>query len=300
MKRIMLLTIFILTACAGGHRYSWETQRVDRQDGIYGDWTTSNHSNEFSNWTSSRVLGSEGGLFSNQSYIEVQSSQQANIYVGINIGDAYICGDYIRTKMAWAWDYSDGQAIIEETRLNVSENNESLKFSDSFEWEREKNRFIHMLNIFDKLTIQSEDTCGEVTIVRFDIEGTHHLTTTETRSDGMTSVVRSESNVSDHIKYHKKGVFGFGFQNLTDDARRLLDRDTGIEVISVAKGSPVDNAGLLVGDYVIFVDNNPLNNVTESSKVFDEGDYRGRSRSTLTIIRDGQTKEIEVDLQGLE
>jgi len=33
-------------------------------------------------------------------------------------------------------------------------------------------------------------------------------------------------------------------------------------------------------------------------KVFDEGDYSRRSKATLTVIRDGQTKKIEVDLQG--
>ena len=298
MKKLILLTIFILSACASGPRYSWETQWVDRQDGIYGDWTTFNRSNEFSNWTSSRVLGSKGGLFSNQSYIEVQSGQNTNTYVGINIGDGYICGDSIVTKMAWV--SSDGQKKIESNYLRTSKNNEELVFANNSYAEPEKNRFIHMLNIYDKLTIQSEDTCGEVTIVRFDIEGTHHLTTIETSSDGMTNVSKSESNMSDHIKYHKKGVFGFNFQDLTDDARRLLDRDTGVKVISVVKGSPVDNGGLLVGDYVIFLDNNPLNNVTESMKVFDEGDYSRRSKATLTIIRDGQTKEIEVDFQGIE
>ena len=52
-----------------------------------------------------------------------------------------------------------------------------------------------------------------------------------------------------------------------------------------------------IGSDVNFLDNNPLNNVAESMKVFDEGDYSRRSKATLTFIRDGQTKKIEVDLQ---
>jgi len=296
MKRILLLTVFLISACASGPRYSFESQWVDRQDGVYGDWTTSNNSNEFNVWTSSRVLGSKGGLFSNQSYIEVQSGRNTNTYVGINISDGYICGDSIVAKMAW--EGFDGQKKIESTYFRTSKNNEELMFSKNRYAETEQNRFIHMLNIWDKLTIQTEDTCGEVTIVRFGIEGTHHMTTTETSPEGMTNVSRAERTVADHIKYHKKGVFGFNFQDLTDDARRLLDRDSGVKVISVVKGSPVDNGGLLVGDYVIFLDNKPLNNVAESMKVFDEGDYSRRSKATLTVIRDGQTKKIEVDLQG--
>jgi len=296
MKRIFLLTVFLISACASGPRYSFESQWVDRQDGVYGDWTTSNKSNEFNVWTSSRSLGSKGGLFSNQSYIEVQSGRNTNTYVGINIGDRYICGDSIVAKMAW--EGFDGQKKIESTYLRTSKNNEELMFSKNRYAEPEQNRFIHMLNIWDKLTIQTEDTCGEVTLVRFGIEGTHHMTTTSTSPEGMTNVSRSERTVADHIKYHKKGVFGFNFQDLTDDERRLLGRDTGVKVIAVVNGSPVDNGGLLVGDYVILLDNNPLNNVAESMRVFDEGDYSRRSKSTLTIIRNGQTKEIEVDLQG--
>ena len=295
MKRILLLTVFLISACASGPKWNWEVQPEKRENGTYGSWVTSNPRNEFGSWTSSKALGTKDGWLKKQPFIEVQGSQYTNTYVGVDTGDSYICGDSINTKLAW--EDSSGRKSIETRYFRTSKNNETLIFSDRNARTWEKHRFLYQLNFWDKLTIQTEDTCGEVTIVRFDIEGTHHVTTTETNSEGFIDTIRSEVSMSDHLKYHKKGVFGFNFQDLTDDARRLLDRDTGVKVISVVKGSPVDNGGLLVGDYIIFLDNNPLNNVTESSKVFDEGDYRRRSKATLTIIRDGQTKEIEVDLQ---
>tara|TARA_B100000780_G_scaffold29418_1_gene18641 strand:+ start:57 stop:941 length:885 start_codon:yes stop_codon:yes gene_type:complete len=292
MKRLLLLTAILLTACASGPKWNWEVQPEEREDGIYGSWVTSNPSNEFGSWTSSKVLGTKSGWLKKQPFIEVQGSH----YVGVDIGDSYICGDSINTKLAW--EDSSGRKFIETLYFRTSKNNETLIFSDRNAWALERNRFLYQLNLWDKVTIQTEDTCGEVTIVRFDIEGTHHVSTIETNSEGFIHTIKSEGSMSDHIKYHKKGVFGFNFQDLTDDARRLLDRDSGVKVISVVKGSPVDNGGLLVGDYVIFLDNKPLNNVAESMKVFDEGDYSRRSKATLTVIRDGQTKKIEVDLQG--
>jgi len=292
MTRLLLLTAIFLTACASGPKWNWEVQPEEREDGIYGSWVTSNPSNEFGSWTSSKVLGTKSGWLKKQPFIEVQGSH----YVGVDIGDSYICGDSINTKLAW--EDSSGRKFIETLYFRTSKNNETLIFSDRNAWALERNRFLYQLNLWDKVTIQTEDTCGEVTIVRFDIEGTHHVSTIETNSEGFIHTIKSEGSMSDHIKYHKKGVFGFNFQDLTDDARRLLDRDSGVKVISVVKGSPVDNGGLLVGDYVIFLDNKPLNNVAESMKVFDEGDYSRRSKATLTVIRDGQTKKIEVDLQG--
>ena len=294
MKRILLLTVFLISACASGPRYSFESQWVDRQDGVYGDWTTSNNSNEFNVWTSSRVLGSKGGLFSNQSYIEVQSGRNTNTYVGINIGDRYICGDSIVAKMAW--EGFDGQKKIESTYLRTSKNNEELMFSKNRYAEPEQNRFIHMLNIWDKLTIQTEDTCGEVTIVRFGIEGTHHMTTTETSPEGITTVTKSEGTVNDHIKYHKKGKLGFDATNLTKDEVRSLGRDTGIKITQVSKGYPADNAGLMVGDYLIFINTQAIFDLNETTKYLLSDHWRKQTDVVLTVIRNGQTKEIEVDL----
>jgi hypothetical protein len=41
-----------------------------------------------------------------------------------------------------------------------------------------------MLDLYDKLAIQTVYTCGEITIVRFNSEGTHYITTTETNPEG--------------------------------------------------------------------------------------------------------------------
>ena len=191
-KTIGLLAVIItliISACAtgSGPRWLWEVQWVDRQEGTYGNWTTSHNSNEFDVWTRSRVLGSKGGQFSNQSYIHVQSSQGEDAFVGINIGDGFICGDEILVKMAW--EDSQGGKKIETTYLSTSTNNELLLFSYK---RAEKYRFLHMLNLYDKLAIQTVDKCGENTIVRFNIEGTHHMTTTETNPEGHSYTIKSK------------------------------------------------------------------------------------------------------------
>ena len=49
-----------------------------------------------------------------------------------------------------------------------------------------------MLNNWDKLTIQTDDDCGEQTIVRFNIKGTHHMNTTETNPEGDKFTIYSD------------------------------------------------------------------------------------------------------------
>ena len=191
MKLIVLLTVLLISACASGPRWNFEVQPEQRVDGTYLSWITSNRSNEFSTWTSSRVLGSTGGLFSNQSFVEVQSGQNTNVYVGIGIGDGYICGDYVDAKLAWG--LLDVEQRIETIFFRTSKNNERLIFSETY-GQSDKNRFLYMLNYWDKLTIQTDDDCGERTIVRFDIEGTHHVTTTQSNSEGYTDTIKGSGN----------------------------------------------------------------------------------------------------------
>jgi len=292
MKRLLLLTVIFLTACASGPKWNWEVQPEEREDGIYGSWVTSNPSNEFGSWTSSKVLGTKSGWLKKQPFIEVQGSH----YVGVDIGDSYICGDSINTKLAW--EDSSGRKFIETLYFRTSKNNETLIFSDRNAWAWERNRFLYQLNLWDKVTIQAEDTCGEVTIVRFDIEGTHHVSTIETNSEGFINTIKSEGSMSDHIKYHKKGKLGFDAKDLTKDEVRSLDRDTGIKIVYVEKNSPADSAGLMVGDYLIFINNQAIFGMRQTSQYLLSDDWRKQIDVVLTVIRDGQTKKIEVDLQG--
>ena len=110
----------------------------------------------------------------------MQSGRDTNTYVGISIGDGHICGNSILAKLAWGTSY--GEQEIEKIFFGISKNNERLIFPEYSELI--KNRFLHMLNNWDKLTIQTDDNCGERTIVRFNIKGTHHMNTIETNPDG--------------------------------------------------------------------------------------------------------------------
>tara|TARA_B110000908_G_scaffold77242_1_gene92914 strand:- start:1149 stop:1454 length:306 start_codon:yes stop_codon:yes gene_type:complete len=86
-----------------------------------------------------------------------------------------------------AWQDSECGKSVESLYMRKSENNETLIFSDRAYSAWEKYRFMHQLNAWDKLIVQTDDTCGERTIVRFDIKGTHHMSTMEENSDGYSN-----------------------------------------------------------------------------------------------------------------
>ena len=101
----LALIIFTLTGCAANpSRFSSDV--TDRSDGVYGDWTTSTNTNEFSTWRQSVARGEISSGDNGRAYIRIQ-----NGYFGIRPGDGYICGDtncsslscYSRLSADLAW-----------------------------------------------------------------------------------------------------------------------------------------------------------------------------------------------------
>jgi hypothetical protein len=181
--RYFFVLILLVAGCASIPQHYYDGVNVKRSDGLYGDWKTSNHSNEFSSWTSSRVYGEKAGWLSKQPFIEVQGKS----YLGIDTGDSYICGKALRVNLAW--QKNDGQKLIEEISMQTSKNNETLILYGHANSQWKRIRFLHQLNYWDKLTVQTNDSCGEYTIVRFNISGTHHVATTETNAEGFKNTI---------------------------------------------------------------------------------------------------------------
>ncbi len=96
-----------------------------------------------------------------------------------------------------------------------------------------------------------------------------------------------------------RGVLGVVIQPLTPDLAESfgLKQSQGALVAKVAEGSPADKAGLKAGDVIVSYQGTPVRDV---------GEFRNRvaltapgTRETITIVRDGQRREVEVTLGRL-
>lgn len=99
-------------------------------------------------------------------------------------------------------------------------------------------------------------------------------------------------NPSNHPE--KKQKVGINFTDLTIEERRTLGRNTGVKIVNVTMDSPAYYADILVGDYLISIDGQLIANVGKAMEWLETVDWSNRSKSLLTIIRDGQEKNIEV------
>lgn len=188
MKRIILLTAVFLTACASGPRSEYELSQVYRPDGSYGAWTTTNVSNEFNRFVDSRAMGKKHNWSENIPFVRVVDDH----YVGFNIGDGYICAQ-VRLRVKMSWSKSGEASYIAEERFVISDDHTMLEIEwDPLRGTRTTDRLMYMLNYFDQLAMQTSDDCGETRITRYDISGTHHVTTKQTDESGASKVVEAE------------------------------------------------------------------------------------------------------------
>ena len=77
-----------------------------------------------------------------------------------------------------------------------------------------------------------------------------------------------------------------------DDDSDKEEKRKGVRIRSVSKDSPADEAGLLINDFIISVDDNETPTYPELRKQL--GEYEPGDKITLTIIRSGE--EMNVDL----
>ena len=71
MKRLILLTAVLLTACASGPRSEYELSQVYRSDGSYCAWKTTNVSNELNSFVDSRAIGEKHNWSENIPFVRV-------------------------------------------------------------------------------------------------------------------------------------------------------------------------------------------------------------------------------------
>lgn len=108
-----------------------------------------------------------------------------------------------------------------------------------------------------------------------------------------TNQRRYDQNAVFFVKSTQKMKFGFYFNDLSQEQRRQLERNTGVLVNAVIENSPVFNANLLVGDIVISIDEKPLVNTEQAGQIMSNISPEQKS-CVFKIIRNGTEKIITV------
>ena len=96
----------------------------------------------------------------------------------------------------------------------------------------------------------------------------------------------------------RRALLGISMQNI--DAKKAaelkLSSPNGVYIADVAKGSAAEAAGVKVGDVLIAIDGK---NVTDGASVQEMVTrYHPGDKAKLTVIRDGKTKELNVEFKG--
>ncbi len=73
-----------------------------------------------------------------------------------------------------------------------------------------------------------------------------------------------------------------------------MQADRGVLVVGVVEGSPAEDAGLERGDIVTAIDGRPIDDLPDLQGALRE--VGADATVTLTVVRDGEEREIEADL----
>jgi S1-C subfamily serine protease len=92
----------------------------------------------------------------------------------------------------------------------------------------------------------------------------------------------------------RRGKLGIGAQpvRLPEGIAAQAGQETGLLVVAVEKGSPADEAGLLMGDTIVSLDGQPVRHLDDLLALLTA--ERIGKRVDVRIIRGGQSKEIKV------
>jgi S1-C subfamily serine protease len=102
-----------------------------------------------------------------------------------------------------------------------------------------------------------------------------------------------------HVLEHgrsKRGYLGIVGQpvKLPEHQRLSADRDTALLVVNVAPGTPAAQAGIIVGDIVLALDDRPIESPEDLLDLL-VGDRVGRA-ATLRVLRGGTTTDVAITI----
>ena len=150
--------------CAMTPSVSYETRaRLDGE--VYGNWVfLANESIFDGKYYQSVSYGLLGGK------LKVVTFPDSGSYIKLENGDSYICGIYSSIYVTWIFEDFTGREEM-KTLSRISEDNKAVIISD----EPLKSKIIRALNRYDRVAIRTEDDCGSVIDMVYQIKGETHL-----------------------------------------------------------------------------------------------------------------------------
>jgi len=94
----------------------------------------------------------------------------------------------------------------------------------------------------------------------------------------------------------KRGYLGIAAQpvRLPEPVQRKLDQPIGLLVTSVEPNSPAEKSGLVLGDTIVAVGNQPMHHLDQLLSLL--GSDRVGQALTFRVLRGGEVKEVQVTL----
>lgn len=117
------------------------------------------------------------------------------------------------------------------------------------------------------------------------------------RGVSVTVPVATIRNTVNTLRQHgkmKQGYLGIGVQaaRIPESVAKNLDQETGLLIVSVENDSPAAKSGLLVGDIVVSLDEEPVEQLDELLSLLT-GDRVGQA-IPVQIVRGGQLQDVSV------
>lgn len=111
----------------------------------------------------------------------------------------------------------------------------------------------------------------------------------------VATIERVTTTLMEHGRM-RQGFLGVGAQpvRLQGPTAEQVGQETGLLAVSIEAGSPADSGGLLVGDIMIALDNQPVRHLDELLALLS-GDRVGREVPVL-VVRGGQTQELAITI----
>lgn len=108
-------------------------------------------------------------------------------------------------------------------------------------------------------------------------------------------------DLKEHGSVNRKWTTGLVVEDITPLVARYfkLDSQKGVIVTEIERGSPSERAGIEVGDIVTEVNGKAVHSERDIWNVIDNSDLRGGDKLELTLIRDGRSGNVTLQLKGL-
>lgn len=141
---------------------AWKT--IEIEDELDGAWQRSYVNTEKDSWISTYP-----GI-----YVDTYANGSSSVF--FTNGDSYIC-DTGTLRVRVKFDNEEVQNLSNGLEFRLANNNERISFMDSTYYSRyrAKSEFLAKLPEADSVIIETQDSCGTIKQMKFNIEGSPHF-----------------------------------------------------------------------------------------------------------------------------